>query len=147
MNKTSESKMRKVVLLVVLSIITVCVAKSLDTVLKKKARKLARRCKKIYRHDLKDIKWEDQEILRNIEKICDPVNIRQRRYVRDDLKTSEDLTELARSQSNIIDQIVNSHNEEKRFFIDLSNDDACRYLDHTYISHCIYIFISEIGGL
>ena len=122
--------MRKVVLLVVLSIITVCVAKSLDTVLKKKARKLARRCKQIYRHDLKDIKWEDQEILRKIEKICDPVNIRQRRYVRDDLKTSEDLTELARSQSNIIDQIVNSHNEEKRFFIDLSNDDACRYLDH-----------------
>ena len=120
--------MRTVLLIFVLSVASLCLARSLDKILKKKTRKLARRCKLIYRQDLKDLTWKDQEIKKRIENICDPIKKRQRRYVRDDLKTSEELTELARSQSNIIDQIVNSRSSEKRFIVDLENDDACRFV-------------------
>ena len=123
-------------LLLVLSMSTLGTSKYLKQVLKKKERTLQR-------SDLENIEWKDGDILRKIGQICDPHRMRQKRYVRDDLAASEELTELARTQSDIIDQIVNSKNGEKRFFADMTDDDACR--DWWFVIAPACFFIEGIG--
>ena len=130
-------------LLLVLSMSTLGTSKYLKQVLKKQERTLLRQCNLIYSLDLENIEWKDGDILRKIGEICDPHRMRQKRYVRDDLAASEELTELARTQSDIIDQIVNSKNGDKRFFADMTDDDACR--DWWFVIAPACFFIEGIG--
>ena len=59
-------------------------------------------------------------------KSVEPILSRQKRYVRDDLRASDELSKLARSQSEIINQIIHSRTGENKVFSGQPSQDACR---------------------
>merc|ERR1712060_127541 len=68
---------------------------------------------------------------------------RQARYVRDDLTTSDELSKLARSQSEIISQIIHSRTADKKVFSGKPSPDACR--DWWFVIAPACFFIEGLG--
>merc|ERR1712242_276832 len=73
----------------------------------------------------------------------EPISERQKRYVRDDLTASDELTKLARSQSEIISQIIHSRTGDKKVFSGKPSQDACR--DWWFVIAPACFFIEGLG--
>merc|ERR1712217_799549 len=75
--------------------------------------------------------------------LCFSASVRQAIYVRDDLTASDELSKLARSQSEIISQIIHSRTADKKGFSGKPSPDACR--DWWFVIAPACFFIEGLG--